>query len=74
MLRTWKRLLNRRMLSGICAAGMMFQLGGCEIGEITTTTTVDGRELLISLVRGVILSPIDAFITDAINDAFGADE
>ncbi len=74
MLKTWKRTFQKRVLSGICAGGMMLQLGGCEIGEITTTTTLDGRELLISLVRGAILAPIDVLITDAINDAFGSND
>ena len=57
-----------------CGLGTMCQFGGCDIGTITTTMTVDGRDAIIQLVRGAILTPIDALITDAINDAFGDDE
>jgi len=53
---------------------MLFQLGGCEFGDITTTTTLDGRELVISLIQGAILNPIDAFIIDTVNDAFGPED
>ena len=62
------------MVSAICAGGIVHQFGGCDIGAITTTTTVDGREALISLVRGAILAPIDAFITQAIYEAFDRDD
>ena len=69
-----KRSFRKRLLYKLCAVGAVFQLGGCEIGQITTTPTVDGREVIISLIRGIVLTPIDAFITDAINDAFDDEE
>ncbi len=67
---------KRERIGGLAlvALASVFQFGGCNIGEITTTSTVDGRELLISLVRGAVLGPIDAFITDAINQAFNGNE
>ena len=68
----WPR--RRRIVNAICAGGLVLQFGGCDIGAITTSTTVDGREALISLVRGAILTPIDAFITQAINRAFNVDD
>jgi hypothetical protein len=49
---------------------MLLQFGSCSIGEITVTQTVDGRDLLISLIRGVIIGQIDQSITNAINNAF----
>lgn len=57
------------------AAGSLCQLGNCDFGEITTTstTTIDGRELLISLVRGAIITPLDQWVTDTVNDTFGPD-
>jgi hypothetical protein len=56
------------------AAGTTFQFGGCNIADVTIPTTLAGRDLLITLVRGAILTPIDAFVTNAINNAFNNDE
>lgn len=61
---------RRKVLHTVCATGLLFQFGGCELGQITTTTTLDARELIISVVRGTILSPIDQFVTDAVNGLF----
>lgn len=69
--RRWMRI---RTVGLICGLGTVCQFGGCDIGTITTTTTLDGRDAIIQLVRGVILTPIDALITDAINDAFNVDQ
>lgn len=63
----------RKMLSALCAGGMMLQLGSCDLGSITTTTTLNGRDAIIQLIRGAILTPIDALITNAVNQAFGDD-
>lgn len=68
-----KHMLRARRWAALCAAGMVCQFGGCDIGEITTTVTLSGRDLVISVVRGAILTPLDAFITQAINDAFDSD-
>lgn len=71
------RMNNRtrlRMLGGCCAAGMLFQLAGCDISQITTTVTVDGRQLLAGAIRNAVLAPLDAAITQAINDAFDVGE
>jgi len=62
-----------RAFAALLYAGLALQLGGCNFGEITTTTTLDGRQLIESLLRGVILTPLDQFITDSVNDLF-ADE
>ena len=66
--------LRRRLFSGLWTAGVRFQLGGCDLGQITTTVTLDARELLISVVRGAVLTPIDQLITDRINAAFARDD
>lgn len=63
-------LVRTKAVGLICGLGTMCQFGGCDIGTITTTTTLDGRDAIIQLVRSIILAPIDALITDAINDAF----
>lgn len=72
MPRTWKR--GRKAAAAILSAGMMFQLGSCDFGDVGASVTLDGRELVISLIRGAILNPIDAFITEAVNDAFGDED
>ena len=65
---------HRQVLSLICASGCLFQLVGCEFGEITTTTTLNGRDLVISLIRGAILTPIDQYITDAVDEFFDEED
>ena len=51
------------------------ELCSCNLNDITTTTTVtlDGREVIISLVRQAILTPIDQYITEAVNELFDDD-
>lgn len=74
------RNLQRRMrgtaLGGLLAMGTLCQFGGCDLGQITTTTTttLDGREVLINLLRSAILNPIDAYITLQVNNLFDDDE
>jgi len=69
-MRTKQRMRRARRLSAALAAGTMFQLGGCNFGEITVTQTVNGADLIVSLVRGAILQPIDAWVTTAVTDFF----
>ena len=57
-----------------CTAGVVFQVGSCNFSEITTTTTLDGREVIITLVRNAILTPIDLWITAAVNEMFDAND
>ena len=70
-----KRILRRRALKALCATGIVCQLGSCNLNDITTTTTMtlDGREVIISLVRQAILTPIDQYITEAVNELFDDD-
>ena len=70
---TWFMCKRRLMLVG--AGGFLCQLGNCDFGAITTTstTTLDGGELIASLVRGAIITPLDQWLTDTINDAFESD-
>lgn len=56
------------------SAGMMFQFGSCSIPDITIPTTLSGEEALITVIRGAILTPIDAAITAAVRGAFTNDE
>lgn len=66
-----------RVRAGLTVWGsgaFLFQgLGGCgNIGTIaatqTTVTTFDGAAALIQIIRGVILTPIDLAITNAVNN------
>ncbi len=62
----------RKKLAALGLGAMLFQFGGCEFSEITATSTVtlDTREVLISMIRGAILTPIDTFITNGVNELF----
>lgn len=58
----------------MCASmGTVMQFGACNIGDIPAATTIDGREALIALIRGALLSPIDAYITQTVNNLFDED-
>ena len=72
--RRLKVKLCNRSLGALGAGAILFQLGGCDFGQITTTTTLDGRELVISLIQGAILNPIESYITDTVNNAFGDED
>lgn len=60
--------------AGALMLGSVGQFGGCNFGEVTTPVSLSGEELLIALIRSAILSPIDQFITNSIQDAFDDDD
>jgi hypothetical protein len=64
----------RKKLAALGLGVLLFQLpfGGCEFDQITATSTVtlDAREVMISAIRGAILTPIDTFITNGVNQVF----
>ena len=62
--------IRAKSLGLLCGMGMLFQFGGCDIGSITTGTTLDGRDAIIQIVRGALLTPIDTFITNGVNNLF----
>ena len=66
--------VTRRLMRAGLASGLLLQFGGCDFGQITTTQTLDARDAVIQIVRGIILTPIDAAITNAVNAAFDADD
>lgn len=61
---------RRRALAAICSAAFLCQAGSCQFDEITTTVTLNGRDVFVSLFRDAILGPIDAYVTEAIDDFF----
>jgi hypothetical protein len=52
--------------------GTVFAFGGCNFGEFTasSTVTLDGREVVSSLIRGLILTPIESAIDASIDRVF----
>ena len=73
-MRRVRRTLCHKAMGVFCTAGVLFQVGSCDFGEITTTTTLDGRELVLTLVRSAVLTPIDQLITAAVNELFDFDD
>ena len=68
------RKFQRRLAIGLCSAGMLFQFGSCQFQDVQVVQTVNGRDLLINLVRVAIITPIDQAITGAIMNAFPDDD
>ena len=68
----WK-MYRIKVVGMVCGIGTLFQFGGCELGQISLTQTIDGREALISLFRGAIITPLDAFLTESLRNALGGD-
>ncbi len=64
---TMKRV--KRKLAALTMAGMLFQLGSCNFDDITTTTTttLNTRDVLVTLLRSWIITPIDNYLTDRID-------
>ena len=71
---TYRRLsgIRKAAVAGTMGVASVCSLGGCDLGEFTTTTTttLDGREVVTYLARSAILTPIDNFITNAIDSFF----
>ena len=70
---TVKRSANRMRRGAVallCAGSMLPQFSGCSLNDITLTQTINSRDLLINLIRGAILSPLDQLVTTAVNNAF----
>ncbi|MEK6675273.1 MAG: hypothetical protein AABZ47_06410 [Planctomycetota bacterium] len=67
MMRTRVRAAGLAMI-----AGTLFQFGGCNLGQITTTSTLDGRDAIIQILRALIITPIDTLLSNAINQAIPA--
>lgn len=65
---SWVKCKRRLML--VATAGSLCQFGTCDFGEITTTstTTLDAGELIASLIRGAIITPLDEWLTNAIDE------
>jgi hypothetical protein len=61
-----------RRLAAVSLLGTTFLLGGCDIGEFTTTSTVtlDTREIMRFLVKSWVVTPIENAIDTGIDRLF----
>ncbi len=66
--------MRAKALGLLCGMGVLCQFGACDLGTITTTQTLDGRDAIVQLVRGAILTPLDTWITNAVYEAFDVDD
>ena len=67
------RMRNRRLRTSLALAltsGILFQLGGCFTGSITTTSTISGRDFLLNALRGFIIGPIDNMIVQIVDNLY----
>lgn len=65
---------GRRLLKLLTYAGLCQFWGSCDIGQLsattTTTTTLDTRAVIVTLVRAAIVTPLDNAITLGLNSLF----
>ncbi len=66
--------MRSRTAKMLVAGAVLTQAGSCNFGEVSTSVTLSGQELIITLIRSAILSPIDAYVTNAVNEIFDNDE
>ncbi len=61
-----------KRLALIATAGMTCGLNSCDLGEFTTTSTVtlDGREVVEYLINSAILTPINTYVHDRVDEIF----
>lgn len=66
-----RRLRQSAALSLTC--GILLQLGACFPNEIATTSTVTGRDVLLTFLRAFLIAPIDAALVNAVDNVFDND-
>ena len=73
-MKIYTRLSGFKKLVAAGVIGMVFQFPftSCDLGEFTTTTTttLDGREVVSFLVRTAILTPIETVVNTGVNAFF----
>jgi hypothetical protein len=69
---TYKRLTGLRRIVMVGAVGTLFQFGGCNISEFTTSAslTLTARDLVNLLVDTVLLGPIETAIDNGVDRFF----
>ena len=67
----WSSRLRRKAAAVFAVGGTLFAaFGGCQFDQIPVTSTVDSREVIVGLIRGALIDPIDAYITNGVNEFF----
>lgn len=67
----WSSRLRHKATAVLGAGGMLFAaFGGCQFDQIPVTSTVDSREVIVGLIRGLLIDPIDTYITNGVNEIF----
>lgn len=66
--------LGRKLGLAACTYGLLFQLGACIPSEISTSTTVTARDFLLTILRTLLIQPIDTALTNAVDNALDEDE
>ncbi len=74
-MRTKRRALRRRCMSiGLVGTFCASLLGGCDLGEFTTTTTstvtLNARDIVHFLVTSAVLTPLEVFINNTVDSVF----
>jgi hypothetical protein len=64
--------LQRFGLLGASSVLFAFPWGACNLGQITTTSTVtlDTRSVVVQLIQAAIITPLQTIINDRVNDFF----
>jgi len=65
-----QRIIRSKWFALLCSGGMMFQLSGCDFGQVDATVTLSGEEIITTLVRGAITGPLNQFINDSVSGLF----
>ena len=71
-----RTLARMRKYSAVAllSSGLALQFGGCIPNQFTavqtTTTTLDGRTVITSLINSAIIAPLQTAVADAVNSYF----
>ncbi len=68
----YRRMHGIRQFATVGLLSTTLAFGGCQLGDFTATSTVtlSGREVVSFLVRSAIMTPLQTFIDNAINEFF----
>jgi hypothetical protein len=68
----YRRLHGIRQFATVGLLSTTLAFGGCQLGDFTTTSTVtlSGRDVVSYLVRSAIMTPLQNFIDNAVNEFF----
>lgn len=79
MLRRKLRRWKRRSVAACLASGLAIgSAGGCNLSDITatstTTVTLSASEAILTILQGLIITPLNDALTNAVNNYFGENE